>query len=166
MYAFNPLLYVLEVLWLPFLYCFGFSVTFSIVLRSISSERRFVDVLLYYFAFTLPISLIGFSAGALAGLSRSPAIGNVLPAVLALLAGLSVYIFGTENRFKIVVGYSVTMFVIMLFLGVQTGAYQREQGREGYLKYLSEQEFRIRAFRKNLGLPEEMPGWITSSDAK
>jgi hypothetical protein len=164
MYVFSPVLYVFSVLWRPALYCLGFSLLFSAVLRSISSERRFVDVLLYYSAFALPISLIGFSAGVLTGLSRSPAIGNVLPAVLALLAGLNVYIFGTDSRFKIVVGYCVTIFVIMLFLGVQTGGYQREAEREGYLRYLSEQEFRIRMFRKNLGLPEEMPAWITGSD--
>ena len=59
--------------------------------------------------------------------------------------------------------YSAFIFVFMLFLGIQVGAFQREAGREGYLRYLSEQEFRIRTFRKNLGLLEEVPAWISDS---
>jgi hypothetical protein len=76
----------------------------------IASDRRFLEIFTYYFSFTLPVTVIAFFAGNLTGLSRSPAIGSVLPAVLALLAGLMVYVFGSENRFKIVVGYSSFMF--------------------------------------------------------
>jgi hypothetical protein len=165
-YIFSPLLFTLQALWMPALCGLGLSLVFSILLRLTSNERRFIDILVYYSLFTLPIALIAFCAGDLTGLSRSSAIGSVIPAILALLAGLNIYVFGSENRFKILVGYCAFVLVFMLFLGIQTGAFQRESEREGYLKYLSEQEFRVRLFRKNLGLPEEMPAWISGSDSK
>jgi hypothetical protein len=166
MYIFDPLLFTISSLLLPTLCCFGLSLVFAIAMRMISSEQRLYRVLTFYFFHTLPIALIAFCAGVLTGLSRSPAVGSVLPAVLALFAGLTVYVFGSDNRFKVVVGYSASVFIFLLFLGIQVGGFQRETQRESYLKYLSEQEFRIRAFRKNLGLPDEVPSWITGSDSK
>ena len=166
MYVFHPLLFTLYSLLLPSLCCFGLSLIFAIVLRAVSSERRFIDVLAYYFLFSLPIALIAFCAGDLTGLSRSPAVGSVLPAVLTILAGLNVYVFGSDNRYKIVVGYSAFVFIFSLFLGIEVGSFNRETAREGYLKYLSEQEFRVRTFRKNLSLPEDVPSWISGSDTK
>ncbi|WP_426608658.1 hypothetical protein [Bradyrhizobium sp. McL0616] len=166
MYAFNPLLFTVYSLALPAACCLGLAAGFAAFLRLSSGAPSYWKILTYYFFFTLPVSLIAFLAGNLTGLSRSSAIGSVLPAVLALLAGLMVYVFGSDNRFKIVVGYSAFIFVVTLFLGVQVGAYKREAEREAYLRYLSEQEFRIRVFRKNLGLPDEMPAWITGLDSK
>jgi len=165
-YTFNPFLFALYTLAAPALVCLGFAVVFAFILRMTSSERGYWEVFSYYFFFTLPVALIAFLASDLTGLSRSPAVGSVLPAVLTLLAGLIVYVFGSDNRFKLVVGYSAFIFVFTLFIGIQSGSYRRETEREAYLKYLSEQEYRITAFRKNLGLPDEMPGWISSSVSK
>src|SRR5262249_17785226 len=111
----------------------------------------------------VPVSLVAFSAGFLTGISRAPAVGTVLPAILTLVAGLGVYVFGTDNRYKVVVGYCVSILIVMLFVGMQTGAFQREGQHEAYLKYLSQQEFRIRSYRLLLDLPPEMPSWILGS---
>jgi hypothetical protein len=166
MYEFSPLLFALYSLATPVLSCLGFALVFAVVLRVMSDEQGYWKIFTYYFFFTLPVSLIAFLAGDLTGLSRSPTVGAVLAAVLSLLAGLMVYVFGSDNRFKIVVGYSAFVFVFTLSVGVEGGAYRRESQRERYLMYLSEQEYRVRIFRKKLDLPDEMPAWIVGGDPK
>jgi hypothetical protein len=166
MYSFSPIVFALDSLVLPTLLCLGFALVFAAALRAMSSEQGYWRIFGYYFVFTFPVALIAFLVGDLTGLSRSSALGAVLAAALSLLAGLMVYVFGSESRFKVVVGYSAFIFVFAMFVGVQTGSYQRDAGREGYLKYLSEQEFRIKSFRKNLGLPDDMPVWVAGQDSK
>ena len=70
----------------------------------------------YLFA-GIPIALIGYSVGFLTGISRTPAVGSVLPAVLATIGGLSAYAFGTDAKYKFIVGYSASLLVISPFLG-------------------------------------------------
>jgi hypothetical protein len=102
----------------------------------------------------------------LIGISRSPAVGTVVPAVLTLIGGLSIYIFGTESRFKVVVGFSVCVLVSNLLYGVMLGAYHRESSREQRMNTLFEEEQRLAKQRKILGLPEEVPAWSVPTDPK
>jgi hypothetical protein len=166
MYEFSPVRYTLESLSAPVAYCFAIAILFSIIVRFIWKEPKFLRVLAYYACFSLPVGLIAYAAGLLTGLSRAPALGTVLPAILALVAGLNVYIFGTDNKYKVVVGYCVVVLIFMLFLGIETGSFEREGQKEAYLIYLSQQEFRIRNFRRNLDLPSEMPSWLLGADSK
>jgi hypothetical protein len=54
----------------------------------------------------------------------------------------------------------------MLFVGIDSGAMQREYGREDYLQLVSQREFRTRQFRKNLDLPSDIPDWAFSGRLK
>jgi hypothetical protein len=99
-------------------------------------------------------------------LSRAGAVGNVLAAVLTLIGGLNIYVFGTDNKHKALVAYCASLFAFMLFYGTQTGAYIRESDREARLIDLTSQEIRIRTLRKNLGLPDDFPDWIISTEPK
>ena len=128
--------------------------------------ERFVSVSIFYFFVALPTSELGFVVGFLIGVSRSPAIGTVIPAVLTLLGGLGIYVFGTENRFKVVVGYSVLILVCTLFYGVERGAFERDATREHRLNVIFEEEARLQTQRKNLGLPPDVPTWSVPAESK
>ena len=117
-------------------------------------------------AFSIPIALAAYVAGYLSTMSRTTAVGNLLPAVLALIGGLNVYVFGSETKNRVLVGYCTTVFVLMIFYGSQTGGYFREATREDRLRALSEQELRIKTFRSILGLNEDMPSWVVLSEPK
>ncbi len=117
-------------------------------------------------AFTVPVALAAYVSGYLATMSRTTAVGNVLPAVLALLGGLNVYVFGTDTRHRVLVGYCSASFVIMLFYGTQVGAHLREATREDRLRALSEQELRVREYRRDLGLEDVFPNWVVTAEPK
>jgi hypothetical protein len=158
-YIFNPLEFSLQTLGYALLIYSFIAVGFSAV-SSLFFKERFVDVLFYYFGFGVPVCLTGYVTGYVSGISRIAVMGTVLPAVLALLGGVNIYVFGTENKHKPVVGYCVSVFMFMLFAGIESGTYYRESSREEYLKYLSEQELRVRATRNDLGLPGDIPRWM------
>jgi hypothetical protein len=130
------------------------------------AARLFWRTARYYFFFGVPISLLAFVTGYLTGMSRTGAVGNVLPAVLAFIGGMNIYVFGTENKHKMIIGYCVSLFIVILFYGVHRGSVLREYGREGRLLVLSEQERRIRNYRMNRDLPPEIPSWITTGEPK
>ena len=133
----------------------------SILLREKETfGREFRRVLYYLFLIGIPVALAGYGVGFLTGISRSSAIGNVLPAVLAAIGGLSVYAFGSENKYKFAVGYCVSLMIISLFFGVESGAFEREQHREDRLKAMFELESRLRNYRINRGLPEKSADWL------
>jgi hypothetical protein len=54
--------------------------------------------------------LIAYIAGYLTGISGSSAIGNLVPAVLAFIGGLNLYMFGAKADHR-----SLTIFSIFLF---------------------------------------------------
>lgn len=159
MYNFSPIFFTLRSLGEATLYASVITGIYSILSNLIARDLSPLRIFLYYIQFTIPVGLIGFSTGLLTGLSRTSAVGSVLPATLALIGGLNIYVFGTDNKFKIVVGYCVCVFCFMLFLGMQTGAFEREAQRERYLIFRAQQEARILAVRRNLGLPESAPNW-------
>jgi hypothetical protein len=127
---------------------------------------RAVGRFLILFGATLPIALTAYVAGYLATMNRVSAIGNVLPAVLALIGGANVYVFGSDTKNRALVGYCTTVLVLMLFYGAQTGAYFREATREERLNELSEMEFRVKNHRLLLELKPEMPAWLVSAEPK
>ena len=110
--------------------------------------------------FSIPVALIAYVAGYLAGVSRAPAVGTIVPAVLALFGGLNIYFFGTESPYRALVGFSVSVFPVMFLYGVWGGVLDRENGRVGRLINLSEQEKSIRIYRENRDLPADFPAWM------
>ncbi len=121
---------------------------------------EFRRILGYYFLAGVPIALVGYSVGFLTGISRSPAIGSLLPAVLALIGGLSVYVFGTDTTYKALVGYCVSLLVVSIFYGTQSGSFEREVHREDRLIAVFELERRLRNYRANRDLPEKSADWL------
>jgi hypothetical protein len=139
-------------------------------------ERRYTRSNIFHIGlravgFSVPIVLLAFVAGYLTGISRSAAVGTIVPAVLTFVGALNVYAIavmgsGTLAENKVAVGYSVFLFAFIFFYGVQSGAYYREYGNENRILALSKQEQKIRAARKNLGLPEDPPSWLWSLEPK
>jgi hypothetical protein len=116
--------------------------------------------------YSIPVTLVAYTAGFFTGFSRSAAIGTVLPAVLALIGGLNIYVFGSDAKYKVLVAYCVCLFTAVLFYSTHVGAYKREAEREIRLKELARQELIIRTIRKNLDLPDDFPQWIVSGEPK
>jgi hypothetical protein len=126
-----------------------------------SAMNTFGTVLALYAGVGLPIALIGYATGFLTGISRnSAAVGSLLPAVLALIAGVSVYVFGTENKYRFVVGYCVCLLIVSLFYGTERGAFDREYFREARLRTMFEMERRLQNYRANRKLPEKAADWL------
>jgi hypothetical protein len=153
------------------LYPFAVNIVFSLVIAVVallffraeaSAFDQFKSAMSLYFCAGIPISLIGFLMGYLTGISRAPAVGNVLPAVLTLIGGLSIYIFGTQSSYKVLVGYCASLLVFSLFYGIQNGSSVREGVREPHLNQLFEEEARLRKQRTILDLPADPPTWIVS----
>jgi hypothetical protein len=94
--------------------------------------------------------------------------GNLIPALLACIGGLNIYVFGKDSdlRSRVLVGYCVFIFSVVMLYGLWSGAIEREGGREERLIYLSEQERMIRFFRINRDLPPDPAIWVTTGEPK
>jgi hypothetical protein len=124
-------------------------------------KKSFVAAFVLYSGVGLPIALIGYATGFLTGISRSAsAIGSLLPAVLALIGGVSVYAFGSDNKYRFVVGYCACLLIVCLFYGTQRGAFEREFFREARLRTMFEMERRLQNYRLNRNLPEKAADWL------
>jgi hypothetical protein len=143
-----------------------FAIAFSFQNRTIGYWAKLAKNLPAAVGFALPVSLVGFIAGYLTGISRSPAVGTIVPAVLTLIGGLNIYLFGIDIKNRVAVGFCITLFSLLLFYGVQAGSYDRELGRAARLINLSDQEFNIRRYRENRDLPAEPPSWITTGEPR
>lgn len=148
-----------------------FAFATSLVLAAVESRfigyrKSFAAIFLTLSLYSPPIGIVAYVAGLLTTASRASAVGNLIPAVLGLIGGLNIYIFGSGNKNKLLVGYCVTLFTVMLLYGAQYGAYRRETDRVARFEELTRQELQIRILRKSLGLPDEIPGWMTSSEPK
>lgn len=76
----------------------------------------------------ISISVVGAVAGYAGGLSRTGVVGDVIPAALGLLGGLSVYLFGIQKTPTVVTPIVVVVFAVSLVAGFSAGAKNREQG--------------------------------------
>jgi hypothetical protein len=124
----------------------------------------FVRLWPFLIGYGIPIGLVSYVAGYLTSVSRAPAVGSILPAALALIGGLNIYVFGTEAKHKALIAYCVSLFMVVLIYGIQRGTYVRESDREDRLVALTQQEIRIRTLRENLGLDQNPPPWLLSTE--
>jgi len=105
-------------------------------------------------------SMLGLVTGVLAGFSRQPVVGAVLPAVLSLVGGLAIYLIGNPNN-RILVSLCVLVLAFNLFVGATWGAVLREAAEEykhgaQYLMNRALAEVEVREFRESLGLPKDL----------
>jgi uncharacterized membrane protein (UPF0136 family) len=70
---------------------------FAVINRRLRGDERLrpIDAVVI-----VPIALIAYIAGYLTGSSGSPAIGNLIPAVLTFIGGLNVYLFGAKHEYR------------------------------------------------------------------
>jgi hypothetical protein len=83
----------------------------------------FVTALFNLFA----ISLVGAVAGYSGGLSRVSAVGEIIPAAMSIIGGLSIYLFGVKKVEGGFVPIAVIAFAAALFIGFSEGANKRTQ---------------------------------------
>ncbi len=74
----------------------------------------------------LAFSTLGISTGYITAFSREAAVGSVLPAVLSLFGGLSVFLIGKEKEHRTVISLTILSFSFSLLLGVSWGSVMRE----------------------------------------
>jgi hypothetical protein len=131
---------------------------FAMLNRRASEGRQFefTDVLI-----SIPIVLVAYIAGYLTGISGSSAVGNLVPATLAFIGGLNVYLFGVNTNYRALSIFAIFLFAIILFYGVLDGGYERVGSHEAQMQELAAQELRIRNYRQNLNLPPDPPSWAT-----
>jgi len=161
--GFNPAYFTIFELFNPLILVLAVSAAVSFLNLIFSGKvfgPEFKETFFYLFLGGVPVSLVGYAIGFLTGISRSPILSTVLPAMLAALGGLSVYAFGTESKHKFMVSYCVSLVVVNLFYGTQSGSYEREQYRESRLKATFELEKRLQNYRVNRGLPEKAADWL------
>ena len=118
----------------------------------------------------LGFSSLGIVAGYLTGLSRQPAVGDLIPAVLSLIGALAVYIVGKSKNSRRMVGAVIFILSVSLLLGTIWGAVTRTE-TDVYLKskeYLIQRalvEKEVQDFRKALGLDSKTPNNANAADA-
>jgi hypothetical protein len=141
---------------------FVMSLVLSIGKSQAQFQTRFAVNLRSVVNLSVPMVMLGYASGYLTGISRAAAVGNLIPAMLTLVGGLSIYLFKTRSdSFTRAVGFSVFMFGFSIFYGIQVGAYDREYKQTDRLIVLSDQESRVRNYRHNANLPDDPPEWIT-----
>jgi len=96
-----------------------------------SSERRrklgdLINIIIILFA----LALLGACAGFAGGMSRASAVGDVIPAMFALLGGVSLYIFGLNMSRGIIASVSSACLALSLFLAYSFGSQLRHKGDE------------------------------------
>src|SRR5687767_11101854 len=92
-----------------------FSAVYSLADKSRTYSVKFKKSIIDTFAYSTPVVLLGFISGYLTGISRSPAVGNVIPAILTLVGGFNIYVFGKELKHRAIIGYSVIVFSLLFF---------------------------------------------------
>jgi hypothetical protein len=117
-------------------------------------------------AYSFPVALVAYIAGYLSTMGRASAVAQLLPAVLALVGALNIYVFGTDSRYRFIISYCVCVFAGMLFYGTQYGAYKRDIEQETRLQELMQVEARLKLMRKNLQLDDNFPSWLLGSEPK
>jgi len=75
----------------------------------------------------LSLSILGGVSGYSGGMSRTGVVGDIIPAVLGLLGGISVYLFGVQNNPNIVTPLAVIVFAVSLVAGFSLGTQDREK---------------------------------------
>lgn len=74
------------------------------------------------------VTAIGTCAGFAGGMSRTGAVGNIIPAALALLGGLAVYLFGVDSTRGAIASITGGCLAVSLFFSYAVGAQLRNWG--------------------------------------
>jgi hypothetical protein len=94
----GPLELTLIILPIILLYALCISFIFACLCKFFYQEIPLTYVLYTYFSYSVPISILGYATGMLTGLSPISTTATVLPASLAFIGSLSIYLFGTDSK--------------------------------------------------------------------
>jgi hypothetical protein len=76
----------------------------------------------------ISLSAIGACAGMSGGMSRAAAVGDIIPAFLGLLGGVSLYLFGVDRSKGLLASLGAAALSVSLFSGYAIGSQQRNIG--------------------------------------
>ena len=100
-----------------------FSGIFGILVKLFSIEilnnNKMASFIVFSFAF------LGLTAGYLSGISRESILGDVIPAILAIISGVSLYLIQQEKGDRVLVGSVIIVLSAGLLLGSLWGASAR-----------------------------------------
>jgi hypothetical protein len=124
-----------------------------------------------FFIVLLSFSLLGIVTGLLAGLSRTAAMGAVLPSVLSLVGALGIYLVGAEKADQGLVATCVIALSLDLLIGTAWGAVLRDDFERDAKSALTRKrealiEAEVRDFRRDLGLPDGPPTTASKKDSE
>lgn len=94
--------------------------TISLILRT--EKRIEIGIIL------LSLAVIGTCAGLSGGMSRTGAVGSIIPAFLSLLGGLSLYLFGIDRSKGLIASLGAISLAISLFVSYMLGSQFRNVG--------------------------------------
>lgn len=97
---------------------FAAALTFQ---RFTNAQAAFVAMLLFC------LGLVGAAAGFSGGFSRSAVVGDIIPAILGLIGGVVLYIFGVAQNKTLLPAFGVVSLICALIVGYSTGANFRGQ---------------------------------------
>lgn len=99
------------------------AVLFGFVVAALEPKKDIRGVILLL----VGVAVIGAVAGTSGGLSRVGAVGDIIPAALALLGGVSVYLFGANKPNGAIVSVCAAVFALSLGGGYTIGAADRSK---------------------------------------
>lgn len=76
----------------------------------------------------ITFAVIGAFIGEVSGLSRTPVAGTVIPAILTLIGGVSLYLFSVNKADVLIVNVSVIIFVLSCLVSYNKAAMVRSIG--------------------------------------
>lgn len=139
----------------------------QVVLKpSLRRQKRWLVFLLLNVLTSLPFLFLAYSIGFLSGISNQPNIAAFIPAVLSFLGAVFALIAAKRPAVALPLGFSVCVFAVSIIYAMGVGAQLRESTKLDRLKYLSQQEKKIRLWRRNRDLPEDFPSWILDAEEK
>ncbi len=94
----------------------GFVLPFLATLAFQRDEWRIIGTLLF------ALALVGACAGISGGMSRSAAVGDVIPAFLGVLGGVAVYLFGVDQSRGVIASFGAATLSISLLVGYASGS--------------------------------------------
>jgi ABC-type uncharacterized transport system permease subunit len=117
--------------WWSLAFQIAFALLVALATLPLIASSRDPRVLRDGFTVAFAMSLLGMVTGFLTGISRAPAIGAVLPAVLSLIAGLLLFMIGRESdpAKQRLVASCVTALIVNLLIGTLWGSVSRESMR-------------------------------------
>ncbi len=76
------------------------------------------------------LALVGASAGIAGGMSRTAAVGDIIPAFLGLLGGVAIYLFGVDSSKGLIASFGAAALSISLIVSYSLASKYRNDASE------------------------------------